>query len=115
MISKTSRTKRSNTKKRGSQNHNQIQAADIGDDCAASELTKELTKMEEAMNMNGLLHPATLENCPTALDTRISACNDCGKRLVNFAAAIHHHEFHSCQIKNELDDAVAAQMTEAAL
>ena len=74
--------------------------------------------MEKDMNANDLLRPAialhpVFEKYPN-LDTCISACTHCRKRLINFGADVHYHEYHSGAISNELDDAVVERMKEEA-
>ena len=68
----------------------------------------ELSSMEKDMNMNPLLHPV-FDKYPL-LDTCISACKHCGKRLLNFGLEVHSREYHSGVISNELDDNIASMM-----
>ena len=108
MLGATSTTKRPDTVKRGE--------ATIDDDLIVvvegEELGEDLTEMEGEMNNNALLHPL-LENFPL-IDTKISACKHCGKRLVAFAAEVHIHEYHSGSISNDADDGIVDRMKEEA-
>jgi hypothetical protein len=49
-------------------------------------------------------------------DTFICACEKCGKRMLDFGANIHEHEYHSGEILGDFDDAVVERINlEAAL
>ena len=48
------------------------------------------------------------------LDTKISACKHCGKRLLAFAAEVHVHEYHSGSVSNDADDGIVDRMKEEA-
>ncbi len=108
MIDATSRTKRPDTVKRGEDDA----------ECVAVRVAKEegaktvkLSNMEEAMNENTHLRPsAALLEQYRGIDTRVTTCIHCAKRLLKFGEAIHYNEYHSCAIINEFDDGVAAQL-----
>ena len=100
MLEATSKKKRTGVKKRGS-----------GDDVVAAREETEasmsaLSRLENDMNENRILHPGLLENFPFVdpLDTCITPCNHCGKRLLKFGEAVHYHEYHSGVITNDADD-----------
>jgi hypothetical protein len=111
MVEKSSKKKRIDTKKRGPEIDDSVLEEE-------EETSRELSSMEKDMNANYLLRPVILshpvfEKYPD-LDTCISACKHCGKRLINFGADIHYHEYHSGAISNELDDVVVERMKEEA-
>mmetsp|Transcript_32260 Transcript_32260/g.55047 ORF Transcript_32260/g.55047 Transcript_32260/m.55047 type:complete len:135 (+) Transcript_32260:1417-1821(+) len=116
MLEKTSRKKRPNTKKRGPL-HLAADAAALArrdDDDTSNGREAALSEFEKKMNANETLHPV-ISKFPL-LDARITACRHCSKRLVNFAAAVHYHEYHSCSILDDHDSAVAERMkTEGAV
>ena len=107
MLEATSNTKRPDTRKRGHAIDNEVVIVEGGE-----ELGADLTAMEGEMNCNALLHPG-LENFPL-IDTKISACEHCGKRLLAFAADVHVHEYHSGAISNDTDDSIMDRMKEEA-
>ena len=103
MLEATSRTKRVDTKKRGSSRANLDRIESIVDEST----TFELSEMEKKMNANESLRPnLTKEHFQSlaGVDTRISVCSKCGKRVLNFGLAVHEHEYHSGGIKGEVDD-----------
>ena len=111
MVEKSPKKKRVDTKKRG---------PDIDDLVLEEEeeTSRKLSLMEKDMNVNDWLRPViashpVFQKYPD-LDTCISACKHCGKRLINFGADIHYHEYHSGAISNELDDVVVERMKEEA-
>jgi hypothetical protein len=100
MLEATSKKKRTGVKKRGS-----------GDDVVEAREETEasmsaLSRLENDMNENRILHPGSLENFPFVdpLDKCITPCNHCGKRLLKFGEAVHYHEYHSGVITNDADD-----------
>jgi len=106
MIQSTSKPKRPNTKKRGS-------CKPVVSDANAHEdqnLGAGLSDLELKINANDLLHPR-LEKYPF-LDTRVSACTHCAKRLINFGAGIHYHEYHSCSISDDVDSTILGRLKE---
>jgi len=108
MIKKTSRKKRPNSKKRGRNgNRNAAFASQPAEDTAHVAQTA-LSDLEVKMNSNEFLHPV-LEKFPL-LDARISACRHCAKRLLNFSAAVHYHEYHSCSILDDIDSNVTERL-----
>ena len=103
MIEATSRTKRVGTKKRGSGRADLDRIVGIVDVLA----TFELTEMEKKMNTNESLRPNLAKEDFQSLagvDTCISVCSMCGKRVLNFGLAVHEHEYHSGGIKGDVDD-----------
>ncbi|KAL7523386.1 hypothetical protein ACHAXR_000154 [Thalassiosira sp. AJA248-18] len=113
LLASTSKTKRENTKKRGSARD--YHSAEVSNEEEESEevLSPALTELENAMNANKLLHPI-LEKYPL-IETEIVVCNCCNKRLVKFGADVHKHEYHSGTISNEVDDLMAERLREAAI
>ena len=105
MVAQTSKTKRPNAKKTGPRQEAAavLQRADADDG-----MSDELSTMEEAMNSNARLHPPLAGR--TNVDTRISACKHCGKRLLNFYTAVHCHEYHSGPISNDVCDGVTVRL-----
>ena len=110
LLESTSKSKRENVKKRGTQRD--YHSPEISEDDMGEDLSLALTDMESAMNVNELLHPV-LQEYPT-LQTQIVACKCCGKRLLKFGAAVHAHEYHSGSITNEFEEVKAEQMVEMA-
>ena len=76
----------------------------------SEELTSALMEMETETNKNILLNPV-LEKFPL-INTCITACNHCGKRLLQFAADVHLHEYHSGAMSNDTDDGIMDRMKE---
>ena len=46
------------------------------------------------------------------LDTSITACKHCAKRLIKFGANVHMHEYHSGMISNDSDDGILERIKE---
>ena len=111
LLESTSKTKRENVKKRGTERD--YHSPEIHEDDIGEDLSPALTDMETEMNANQVLHPV-LPNYPT-LQTQIVVCKCCSKRLLKFGADVHAHEYHSGSITNEFDEVKAEQMAEAAL
>ena len=105
MVKATSKPKRKGVKKRGSGD---------GEFTLAREETEAsisaLSQLEKDMNRNQILHPGSLENFPFVdpLDTCITPCSHCGKRLLKFGEAVHYHEYHSGVNTNDADEAEEA-------
>ena len=108
MVAETSRSKRPDTKKRGPKREVAVVSVQDG---IEEGLSDKLSAMEKAMNSNARLHPI-FEGYSRGVDTCISACEHCGKRLLNFYAAVHYHEYHSGSIPNDLCDGVAEKLKE---
>ena len=105
MIKETSRAKRRNTIKRGKR----VVSKDTVKESTSLLLT-ELTLMEQEMNANERLHPGPAHEQNPFPDTRICACDKCGKRVIAFGLESHDHEYHSGGIVGEVDDAVIQRM-----
>ena len=103
MMTSTSTTKRPNMKKRSNV---VINLTDIED---ASLYSSKLTEMEEKMNLNEKLRCDVVE-----VNTCITACAKCGKRVLNFGLPIHNLEYHSGSIVNDVDDDVVERLQEVA-
>jgi len=109
MLAATSRTKRPDSKKRGPK---KVAVVVSQEDINQEGFSDKLSKMEIAMNSNARLHPP-FEGY-SHVDTCISACEHCGKRLLNFYAPVHYHEYHSGSISSDLCDGVAEKLKEEA-
>ena len=115
MVRATSKKKRPNTKKRG-----------VADDPSIDELradmslfSVELTPLEVSMNQNDMLHPEIYtkegKDCPygetgITVDTSLTVCAKCSKRVFSFAAAIHEHEYHSGEMRQDVDNDIIERM-----
>ena len=106
LVTTTSRTKRPDTKKRGKVSLTFDSREDL------SLYSPILTDMETKMNANEKLqHDFTNEQ---QIDTCITACGKCGKRVLNFGLNIHNHEYHSGEITKDVDSDVVDRMAEIA-
>ncbi len=71
------------------------------------------------MNQNDMLHPEIYtkegKDCPygemgITVDTSLTVCAKCSKRVFSFAAAIHEHEYHSGEMQQDVDNDIVERM-----
>ena len=79
-----------------------VQSGGRGDDDEAEDGlfpdTATLSAMERRINSNAAFHGFK------KVDTKISACEVCKQRLLQFAAAIHCHEVHKTHADEGMDE-----------